>query len=76
MKCLCDLLPGEEGRISDFDTSTPTFIKNRMLSLGFVPGTLVRIVRKAPLGDPVEYELRGSRISLRKSEAELLNIAE
>jgi ferrous iron transport protein A len=44
-------------------------IGRRLLDLGFVPGTEVRVVRRAPLGDPVEYELRGYRLCLRRSEA-------
>jgi Fe2+ transport system protein FeoA len=46
----------------------------RLLDLGFTPGSRVRVVRRAPLGDPVEYELRGSRICLRRSEAERIRV--
>ncbi len=44
-------------------------IDRRLLDLGFVPDTPVRVVRRAPLGDPVAYELRGFKICLRHSEA-------
>ena len=44
-------------------------IQTRLLDLGFHPDTLVRVVRRAPWGDPSEYELRGYRICLRKQEA-------
>jgi Fe2+ transport system protein FeoA len=44
-------------------------IDRRLLDLGFVPDTPVRVVRRAPLGDPVSYELRGFEICLRESEA-------
>ncbi len=47
----------------------------RLLALGFVPGTRVRVVRSAPLRDPVEYELRGTRVSLRRTEAALVTVA-
>ena len=46
-----------------------------LADLGFCPGTRVRVVRRAPLGDPVLYELRGYRIALRRSEARLIRVA-
>jgi len=46
----------------------------RLQALGFVPGTAIRVIRRAPLGDPTEYELRGTRISLRKNEARRIRI--
>lgn len=47
-------------------------VGRRLLDLGFVPETGVRLVRHAPLGDPSEYELRGTRLCLRRSEAALV----
>jgi len=44
-------------------------IDRRLLDLGFVPETPVRVVRRSPLGDPSSYELRGFQICLRLSEA-------
>ncbi|RKX34872.1 MAG: ferrous iron transport protein A [Verrucomicrobia bacterium] len=41
----------------------------RLREMGVLPGTEVRIVRLAPLGDPIEIEVRGFRLSLRKTEA-------
>lgn len=46
----------------------------RLCEMGFVPGVSVRVVRYAPLGDPMEVELYGSHVSLRKSEAALLRV--
>jgi Fe2+ transport system protein FeoA len=43
--------------------------RRRMMDMGVVPGTEVKVVRVAPLGDPVEFELKGYSLSLRKSEA-------
>jgi Fe2+ transport system protein FeoA len=42
--------------------------------MGLVPGTRFTLVRRAPLGDPIEISLRGSLLSLRRSEAELIEI--
>ncbi|MCP4007130.1 MAG: ferrous iron transport protein A [bacterium] len=47
-------------------------VPERLLELGFVPGTELEVVRRAPFGGPVEVELRGYRICLRPSELQSL----
>ena len=66
------LFPGEEGRVHSIAAAEP--LATRLADLGFCPGTRVRVVRRAPLGDPVLYELRGYRIALRRGEACLIRI--
>jgi ferrous iron transport protein A len=46
----------------------------RLLDLGLVPGTVVLLVRRAPLGDPVELVVRGAHFSIRRSEAEQIHV--
>ena len=41
----------------------------RLLEMGLIPGVEIRMLGAAPLGDPLEFELRGYRLSLRRSEA-------
>lgn len=48
--------------------------RKRITEMGFVSGTLVKSIKKAPLQDPAEYELMGYRVSLRRSEASLIEI--
>jgi ferrous iron transport protein A len=43
--------------------------RRRMMDMGLVSGAKVKMVRVAPLGDPVEFEVKGYSLSLRKSEA-------
>ncbi len=43
--------------------------RRRLLDLGLVPGTQIKILRKSPLGDPTAYEIRGASVALRKEEA-------
>ncbi len=43
--------------------------EQRLLEMGLVPGVEVRVVRQAPLGDPIEVRLLGYSLSLRRSEA-------
>lgn len=65
---LCSLSVGDSGRIVGF--SLPDDLRQRLLELGMTKGTLCKLVRFAPLGDPLELEIRGYRLSLRKAEAE------
>lgn len=44
-------------------------IKRRIMDMGIVPGSTISVVRIAPFGDPIEYSIKGYRLSLRKSEA-------
>ncbi len=64
---LADLAPGAAGVVQRVDDRGP--IGRRLLDLGFVPQTRVYVVRSAPLGDPLEFELRGTRLCLRRTEA-------
>jgi ferrous iron transport protein A len=43
--------------------------QRRILDMGLVPGTKLKVVRTAPLGDPVEFILRGYALTLRKQDA-------
>ena len=51
-----------------------TPIGRRLLDLGFVPNTSIRVMRRAPLGDPTTYELRGMRLCLRQEEARAVQV--
>ena len=47
----------------------PKIFKKKLLAMGFVLGSSLKVIRTAPLGCPIEIDLQGSRLSLRKSEA-------
>ncbi len=49
-------------------------IKRRIMDMGIVKGTEIFIRKVAPLGDPIEITVRGYELSLRKSDAELIDI--
>jgi len=49
-------------------------VSMRLLEMGLTPAVEVRLIGTAPLGDPLELELRGYRLSVRKSEAALVEI--
>lgn len=64
---LSDLRPGARGRIAFVSGRGP--IRKRLMEMGFTSDTQFEVVRTAPLGDPIEIKLRGYHLSLRKSEA-------
>lgn len=50
--------------------------RRRMMELGLLPGTSVELVRVAPLGDPLELRVRGCSLSIRRSEARAIAVAQ
>ena len=64
---LSTLAPGAAAEVVAVDSDTP--VGRRLADLGFLPGTEVVVVRRAPLGDPVCFYLRGTQLCLRRSEA-------
>ena len=48
--------------------------RRRLLPVGMVPGALVKVLRKAPLEDPVEYRVKGSDFSIRGTDAHLVEV--
>lgn len=49
-------------------------VKRRLMDMGLTKGTVVHIRKTAPLGDPVEVTVRGYELSLRKADAEMIEI--
>lgn len=48
--------------------------RRKLLSMGLTPGTIVNVLRKAPLGGPIELNLRGFSLSLRRNEAQDIQV--
>jgi len=66
-RTLADLRPQESSRIQ---TVTGTDgISQRLFELGFTAGQVVRVVRMAPLGDPMQVRIRGFDLAVRRAEA-------
>jgi len=64
---LHELKVGQRGIVVRVGGQGP--VRRRMMDMGLVTGAEVKVVRVAPLGDPVEFEVKGYSLSLRKSEA-------
>jgi Fe2+ transport system protein FeoA len=68
LSSLASLKVGDRGRICGFDL--PPELRQRLQEMGLTKGAICTLVRFAPLGDPLELQVRGYRLSLRKAEAE------
>jgi Fe2+ transport system protein FeoA len=73
MSNLAQLSVGASAVIKSYPVAGPAF--TRLREMGMLPGTRVTLVRVAPMGDPLEIQVRGYRLSLRKSEAALVELA-
>jgi len=69
---LSSLAAGTQATVVRIDV--PTAQRGRLLEMGLLVGTTVELVRFAPLGDPVEIKIRGYHLSLRKHEAEQIQV--
>jgi len=69
---LKDLSPGQKARVARINRTGA--IGRRLVEMGFGPGCEVKVERYAPLGDPMEIKLKGTHISLRKIEAEMVEV--
>ncbi|MGN1295725.1 MAG: ferrous iron transport protein A [Bacilli bacterium] len=49
-------------------------LRHRLLEMGIIPGTKIKISKVAPLGDPLQIHIRGYELSIRKSDAELIEV--
>ena len=66
---LNELKPGVCGRICACNG-----ISERLCEIGILPGTLVEVIRVAPLGDPIAVKVRDCQIAIRRSEATRIDI--
>ena len=66
-KNLSEFLPSEEGDVLRVEAEGR--IRRRLLDMGITPGAHIIMRKKAPLGDPIEVNVRGYELTLRKSEA-------
>jgi ferrous iron transport protein A len=64
---------GESGTVTGFEPGGREY-RHKLLRMGIIRGCTFVLVRKAPLGDPVELEVGHNRITLRKSEADVLMV--
>ena len=61
-------------RVRVVSVEGPQLVKQRLKEMGITPGVELQVVRIAPLADPVDVEVRGYHLSIRKKEAELIEV--
>ncbi len=66
------LLPGQEATVKKIHGAGP--VRRRLMDMGITRGVQITAVKKSPLGDPTEYRVRGYSLSLRSSEAKMIEI--
>lgn len=72
MKSLKDIAIGQIGVIKKLHSEGA--IKRRIMDMGLTKGTSVYIRKVAPLGDPIEINVRGYELSIRKEDASMIEI--
>ncbi|MFT8317625.1 MAG: ferrous iron transport protein A [Sporolactobacillus sp.] len=72
MKTLKEVRPGETVVVSGLRGSGP--LRRRMMDMGITRGTAIAVRKIAPLGDPIEVTVRGYELSIRKNEAENIEL--
>ncbi len=86
LKIICDKgIYMENITLDKLPTGRPATIKKvggegalrlRLLDMGLIPKTKVKIVKVAPMGDPIEITVRGYELTLRKEDAALIDVTQ
>lgn len=71
---LAQLTPGEQGTIVAVRGAGP--LKRRLMDMGLLPGQEIRVEKVAPLGDPIEVRVRSYALSLRREEAQGVEVTQ
>ena len=69
---LADLAPGESGAVVGIDGRG--MLAQRLVDMGLYPGVQAKVVRRAPLGDPIEVDAEGALVNLRREEARFVRV--
>jgi len=72
VRTLSELAPGDRGRVVKVGGDADAV--RRLMDLGLTRGTTLEVIRAAPLGDPLEVRLRGYMLTLRRAEAEHIEL--
>ncbi len=73
MTTIADLSVGDSARVLGFEQCDKAY-RHKLMVMGLTRGAEFSLIRIAPLGDPVEIEIRGFALSLRKGEANMIRI--
>ncbi len=71
---MLSLEPKQQYRIARYQSGMSPDYRQKLMSMGMIPGATFRVLRVAPLGDPIMIEIKGFQLSLRKNELSFLTI--
>ena len=71
---LGELTTGESGRVVAF-CKTGGAYRRKLLAMGLTPGVRFNVSRVAPLGDPIQLQVRGFQLSIRRDEASFIEVS-
>lgn len=71
---LTDLAVGRDARVISVGGNGS--VTNRLLEMGVVPGATVSVVKSGPFGDPIQVRVLGYSLAMRRSEADMIEVAE
>jgi DtxR family Mn-dependent transcriptional regulator len=74
-KKLSVLEPGQSGIVKRLSPAMRGLERRRMMDLGIIPGTEIKVEMASPVGDPTAYRIRGALIALRREQADLIYIS-
>ncbi len=72
MKTLRDIACGQSARVRRLSGEGP--VRRRIMDMGITRGVEIYVGKVAPLGDPIEVTVRGYELSLRKADAEMIEV--
>lgn len=67
------LRPGDSARVIGYRPGNPHYL-DKILSMGLVRGTVLKVIRVAPMGDPIDLQVRNYHLTLRRDEAAVLRV--
>lgn len=70
---LDQLIPGQSAKVKKVGGQGA--VRRRLMDMGITSGVQIAVLKASPLGDPVEYLVRGYHLSLRKAEAQMIEVS-
>lgn len=73
---LSELIPGQKAFVQSISDECQGIERQRLMDLGFIPGSLVEVEMQSPFRDPTAYRIKGGLIALRKNQARKIQISQ
>ncbi len=70
---LCELAGGQQARVSGFGEGDRAY-RQKLIQMGLRKGVVFRVLRRAPLGDPIEIDCGGVLLTLRRGESDIVEV--